>query len=224
MTTDSGLAVIIPARDEEQTVGAVVHAVLSHDSVTSVVVIDNGSVDATARAAHAAGARVVSEPRRGLGHAMKKGIGTVESQLVLRTDADISNWSRDWIDPLLAHRDCALARAVFTSPYDEFPVTRLVVRPMLEAFVPALASVPTPISGTYLFRPDLVDWRHLPDDWSWDIALLVRAHELGFRVADVHVGELRDKPRSISHYEPMARDIQMYFLEKHAGMELRGRP
>lgn len=59
---------IIPARDEAETLGAVVRAVL-RESVRRVVVADNGSRDGTADVARAAGAEVVTAPVAGYGHA-----------------------------------------------------------------------------------------------------------------------------------------------------------
>ena len=55
---------IIPALDEEETVGGVLRS-LPDGVLRSVVVVDNGSRDRTAEVAREAGARVVLEPRRG---------------------------------------------------------------------------------------------------------------------------------------------------------------
>ncbi len=72
------LVLVLPARDEERTVGDVVartppevggHAV-------HVVVVDDGSRDATATKARGAGAHVVSQPPRGLGAAVRTGFTT----------------------------------------------------------------------------------------------------------------------------------------------------
>jgi glycosyltransferase involved in cell wall biosynthesis len=62
---------VIPALDEEAVIGRVVADALEH--VDQVVVVDNGSTDATAQRAAAAGALVVSEPRRGYGLACVAG-------------------------------------------------------------------------------------------------------------------------------------------------------
>ncbi|MFO0624293.1 MAG: glycosyltransferase family 2 protein [Polyangiales bacterium] len=59
--------VVIPARDEASTIRGVVRAVPSW--VREVVVVDNGSRDATAARAAAAGARVVRATREGYGFA-----------------------------------------------------------------------------------------------------------------------------------------------------------
>jgi glycosyltransferase involved in cell wall biosynthesis len=65
--------VVIPARNEEQGVAQVVAAVPPR-AVRSVIVVDNGSIDATARRAEDAGAIVVREPRAGYGAACLRGI------------------------------------------------------------------------------------------------------------------------------------------------------
>ena len=66
------IAVIIPALDEGQNVASLVGEVLLQ-SVSHVIVVDNGSSDDTAARAAKAGAVVVSEPRRGYGYACAAG-------------------------------------------------------------------------------------------------------------------------------------------------------
>jgi glycosyltransferase involved in cell wall biosynthesis len=70
---------IIPALDEAANIERVVHS-LGPYGLRRVVVADNGSTDRTAAAARAAGATVVSEPRRGYGAACLAGLA------YLRTD------------------------------------------------------------------------------------------------------------------------------------------
>src|SRR5688500_3375561 len=60
--------IVIPARNEAATVGAVV-AAIPRDRVRRVIVADNGSTDGTADAARAAGAEVVRAAREGYGSA-----------------------------------------------------------------------------------------------------------------------------------------------------------
>jgi glycosyltransferase involved in cell wall biosynthesis len=65
--------VVIPARDEECSIAQVVAAVPPR-LARAVVVVDNGSSDATARRAEDAGAIVVREPRVGYGAACLRGV------------------------------------------------------------------------------------------------------------------------------------------------------
>jgi glycosyltransferase involved in cell wall biosynthesis len=86
------VAVVIPCLNEAEPIGAVVREVLAQD-VDEVVVVDNGSTDATAQQASAAGAKVVLEPRRGYGRACAAGVGAVSpgTKIVCFLDGDGSD-------------------------------------------------------------------------------------------------------------------------------------
>lgn len=74
----SDLAVIIPAFDEEARIAATVGAAAKIAGVDLVLVVDDGSADATARLAREAGAVVVRHGRnRGKGAAMETGAGAL---------------------------------------------------------------------------------------------------------------------------------------------------
>lgn len=100
--------VIIPALDEERAVGGVV-ASIDRQLVREVIVVDNGSRDATAARAAEAGARVVHEPRRGYGQACLAGTATLHEgcDVVVFLDADGSDEPADLgriLEPILAGR------------------------------------------------------------------------------------------------------------------------
>jgi glycosyltransferase involved in cell wall biosynthesis len=84
------LCAVIPAFRAEPTLGAVVDGVRRH--LARVVVVDDGSDDATAEVARAAGAEVVSLDRnRGKGYALRQGIARAlagEPGAILLLDAD----------------------------------------------------------------------------------------------------------------------------------------
>lgn len=72
------LAVVIPAKDEEERIDATVRAALGIEGVDVVVVVDDGSTDRTAVTARAAGARVVRHHRnRGKAAALESGAALV---------------------------------------------------------------------------------------------------------------------------------------------------
>jgi glycosyltransferase involved in cell wall biosynthesis len=72
------LAVVIPAKDEADLVGATVRAAAGLPGADLVIVVDDGSSDGTAAAAERAGARVVRHPRnRGKGAALETGAAAV---------------------------------------------------------------------------------------------------------------------------------------------------
>jgi len=85
--------VLIPALNEEESIGAVIDDI-PKDSVTETVVIDNGSTDNTAETAKGHGATVLTETERGYGHALMKGINylsPVGPDILVFLDGDYSD-------------------------------------------------------------------------------------------------------------------------------------
>lgn len=83
---------IIPALNEQEAIADVVRAI-PREICQEVIVVDNGSTDATAERAAAAGARVVQEPRRGYGRACATGLNAVapDCEIVVFLDGDGSD-------------------------------------------------------------------------------------------------------------------------------------
>ncbi len=71
-----------------------------------VIVVDNGSTDDSAEVAHAAGARVITEPRRGITWATRAGFDAGEGDVLLRIDADVEA-APDYLARLHATWDAA---------------------------------------------------------------------------------------------------------------------
>ena len=101
------ITVIIPALNEAGNIRQLVQEVCAAVDV-NVIVVDNGSTDATANEAKAAGAIVVSEPRRGYGYACAAGVTAVhDSDILVFMDGDHSFSPSDLpslIAPLLEDR------------------------------------------------------------------------------------------------------------------------
>lgn len=97
--------VIIPALNEEQSIGIVLDAIPA-ELAADVVVVDNGSTDRTAEIARAHGAKVVYEPERGYGAACLAGIAAIQdAEVVAFLDADFSDDPvklRELVAPILA--------------------------------------------------------------------------------------------------------------------------
>ena len=93
------VTVIIPAVDEEAAIGQVLAEIPK--VVSEVIVVDNGSRDRTAEVARAAGARVVSEPRRGYGQACLAGIAAARgADVIAFLDGDHSDYPGQLVDVL----------------------------------------------------------------------------------------------------------------------------
>lgn len=81
------ISVVIPAYNEEASIGRVVEE-FQRPPVHEVLVVDNGSQDRTVAEATARGARVLSERRKGYGHALKRGLDEAAGDIILLTEAD----------------------------------------------------------------------------------------------------------------------------------------
>jgi glycosyltransferase involved in cell wall biosynthesis len=89
------VSVIIPALNEQDSIGLVIGDIPKH-LVDEIIVADNGSTDRTAEVAHNAGARLVSEHRRGYGAACLKGIASARNpDIIVFMDGDYSDYPEE---------------------------------------------------------------------------------------------------------------------------------
>jgi glycosyltransferase involved in cell wall biosynthesis len=88
------VSVVIPCLNEEANIERCVKTALEvmaeHDIRGEVVVADNASEDRSAELAAAAGARVISEPRRGYGSAYLAGFAAARGRYIVMADADLT--------------------------------------------------------------------------------------------------------------------------------------
>lgn len=102
-TADPELSIVIPALNEELTIGQFVdwcQEGLRRAKVRGEVVIIDSSTDATAEIALSRGARVLKAPKRGLGRAYIDAIPFVRGKYVLMGDADCTYDFRD-LEPFM---------------------------------------------------------------------------------------------------------------------------
>jgi glycosyltransferase involved in cell wall biosynthesis len=101
---------VVPARNEETTVAAVVAACLGCTYVREVIVVDDGSEDATADVAAAAGAKVVSRVGEGSkAHAMEAGVEATDADAILFVDADCLGLTSRHLDEICEPFDAGRA-------------------------------------------------------------------------------------------------------------------
>ncbi len=89
MAEPSAVSVVIPAYNEADVIGEVVAALAAAASWHEIIVVDDGSRDATGARAGAAGATVVTHPyNKGNGAAVKSGIRRATGEFVMIIDGD----------------------------------------------------------------------------------------------------------------------------------------
>ena len=213
------VSVVLPARDEERTVGRLVGDL--HDRwvrhtplVDELLVVDSDSTDATAAVARAAGADVVAAAdvlpahgsRPGKGEALWKSLAATTGDLVVFLDADllgdVTHFVPGLLAPLLADPQVDYVKGCYTRPLEyaggAVPagggrVTELTARPLLNALWPELAGFVQPLGGEYAGRRSALEQVPFVSGYGVEVGLLVDllAHSGLAGLAQVDLGVRR---------------------------------
>ncbi|MBB3665793.1 glucosyl-3-phosphoglycerate synthase [Prauserella sediminis] len=177
------VSVVIPARDEDETVGGIVRTIRTElverePLVDEILVVDSHSQDATAEVAADAGAAVVAQddvlpalPRhRGKGDALWKGLAASHGDLVVFVDGDLYDFTAGYVTgllgPLLTRPDVDYVKGFYHRPLagegrrevdGGGRVTELVARPLLNMFWPQLSGFVQPLAGEYAGRREVLE-------------------------------------------------------------------
>jgi cellulose synthase/poly-beta-1,6-N-acetylglucosamine synthase-like glycosyltransferase len=186
-------SVVIPAFNEERSIGHVLRAL---PRVDDVIVVDNGSSDATAAIARANGARVISQPERGYGAACLAGIAALNpaTSIVVFLDADYSDYPEDLTDllePLISGRaDFVIgsrtrireARRALSlqQRWGNWLATRLVRLLWDHSY--------SDLGPFRAIRKGCLDGLRMSDrNFGWNIEMQIKALQTGLRVTEVPV-------------------------------------
>ncbi len=211
------ISVVIPVLNEERTVAAVVERALGAAGVSEVVVVDDGSVDASAERARAAGARVVTSTLLGKGASMQDGVRAARGDVVVFLDGDLRSLGEGAVErlaaPVLAGR-ADLVKASFSRAGGR--VTALTAKPLLRTFFPEVSGIDQPLGGLLAARRSLLRRIRFETDYGADVGLLLDAVALGARVEQVPIGRLVHDPQSLAALEGMARQVVRVILDRAA--------
>lgn len=191
------VSVIIPALNEEESIGPVI-ASIPGGWAAEVVVVDGGSRDRTVEAAQAAGARVVVEPRRGYGRACAAGARHASGGVLVFLDGDgaddpqnlpalvtpilqdqadlvlgsrlagsLEDGAMPWQQYFGNHLAAWLFRVLYRLPITDLSPFRAVTKPCLER----------------------LDQQEMT--FGWPVEMIARAARAGERILEVPVGYRR---------------------------------
>jgi glucosyl-3-phosphoglycerate synthase len=245
------VSVVLPALDEEATVGAIVAAIVSLTGgptplVDELVVMDSGSTDRTVEVAAAAGARVVLrtdvvpelEPRPGKGEVLWRSLAATSGDVICYLDSDLVDFDPGFVPallgPLLVERGVGLVKGFYRRPLrlettqadtGGGRVTELLVRPLLAALRPELAGIVQPLGGEYAGTRELLESVPFASGYGVEIGLLLDTFErMGIDgLAQVNLGVRKHRNRSLVQLGVMARQILAAALGR-LGVPDAGRP
>ncbi|MFI5835683.1 glucosyl-3-phosphoglycerate synthase [Micromonospora sp. NPDC051300] len=233
----SRVSVVLPARNEEATVGAIVSTIREHlmdrmSLVDELIVVDSRSTDRTAQVARAAGAEVVGQdamtrglPRlTGKGDALWAGLAAAEGDVVAFIDADLREFRPHFVTGLLGplltdpgvefvkgfyHRP--LVGATGVEPDGGGRVTELMARPLLNLFWPELAGFVQPLAGEYAGRREVLERVPFVTGYGVETAMLIDLLELvGLdALAQVDLGERKHRHQDTAALGRMSAQIML---------------
>ncbi|MDT0343308.1 glucosyl-3-phosphoglycerate synthase [Streptomyces litchfieldiae] len=192
------ISVVLPALNEEATVGAIVETLrrdLMEDVplIDELMVVDSGSTDRTSEVAAAAGAKVVHRdeilPRvpsvPGKGEVLWRSLLAASGEIICFVDADLRDFDSRFVSgivgPLLTETGVQLVKAMYDRPLGDNPsgakqggrVTELVARPLLNLHWPLLAGVVQPLGGEYAARRSLLERLPFPVGYGVELGMLI---------------------------------------------------
>ncbi len=199
------LSIIIPAHNEELRLRATVEriaAFLKTQSFTSeILIVENASSDNTFDLAKGMQTtvkklRVIQEPLKGKGQAVKRGILEARGEYRLICDADLSMPETEipkFLPPLLPDCDIAIAsrEGKGAKRYNE-PLYRHLVGRIFNFLVRILVlpDLQDTQCGFKSFKGEIVESifnRQTMVGWSFDVELLVIARQLGYSICEVPI-------------------------------------
>ena len=188
------VTLIIPALNETDAIAGVIQAI-PPGAVDRVIVVDNGSTDGTADAARAAGADVVSEPRRGYGYACLAGtLAATDADVVAFMDGDgsfdpaelprlLAPLRADQVDLALGSRTLGPGGAHAVLPHARFGnwLTAALMRLLYGVVVSDLGPMRA-IRRPLLLSLDMREMRY-----GWPTEMMVKSARAQARIVEVPV-------------------------------------
>lgn len=226
----TSISVVLPARDERETVGEIVGVLLRDlDAlVDEVVVIDSRSTDDTATVAARAGATVYAQdeilpalkPLDGKGEALWKSLAVTSGEIVAFVDSDIRKFRASLVSgllgPLLTDPTIAYVKGCYDRPLRGAPtgggrVTELVARPLLNLHWPELAGFIQPLAGEYAGRRAALERVPFLTGYGVELGLLIDLLDLAGldALAQVDLGAREHSHQSTEALGGMAAQIML---------------
>ncbi|WP_419849958.1 glucosyl-3-phosphoglycerate synthase [Candidatus Poriferisocius sp.] len=232
------VSVCLPARNEEETVGAIVEVVRAElmdklGLVDELIVMDDHSTDRTAAVAKDAGATVVAcsdvlthlGNQPGKGETLWKSLFASTGDIVVWCDSDVANFGPHFISgllgPLLLDNSIGYCKGFYHRPVGADQrgggrTTELVARPLIALLFPELDDIVQPLAGEYAGRRDLLERVPFVQGYGVEMGLLIDVWRLaGYdAIAQVDLGTRLHRNRPLHELSSQATEVMQVALHR----------
>jgi glucosyl-3-phosphoglycerate synthase len=241
------VSVCLPARNEASTLGAILDVIVGElmapagpALVDELLVLDDGSTDATAAVAVAHGAKVVAVdavlpevgPGRGKGNVLWRSLAAASGDLIVWCDSDVTSFRAGYVSglvaPLLEDPSVGFVKGFYDRPTAEGGqgggrVTELVARPLLSRFFPGLADLRQPLAGEMAGRRSVLEAVPFVQGYGVETGLLVDIAGLfgTDALVQVDLGVRRHRHQGLDALAVQATEILQVVLDR-AGIPTAG--
>lgn len=199
------VSVIIPAYNEEKTIGQVIDIVNESNIKCEIIVVNNCCTDATTEVATKKGAKVVYCDKKGKGYAMEIGLKAATNEIVVFLDADITDYNKNLI-PLLVtpiiENNVDFVKSTFERTKGGL-VTNIGIKPLLDILFPELYPFSEPLSGMIASKKSILEKLEFEKDYGVDIGIILDIMNLNLTTVEVNIGRIQNMSHLLKTTESM---------------------
>lgn len=186
------ISVIIPALNEEESISLVINEIPGY--VNEIIVVDNGSKDNTPEVARNTGAKVISEKKKGYGHACLAGISVVSApDIIVFLDGDYSDYPGDinlLVDPIISEGyDFVVGSRIKRRENNAIPIHSVAANIFFGILIQILYGVKFTDLGPFraIKYDRLLELGMQHGAYGWTAEMQVKAAKMGFKIKEVNV-------------------------------------
>ena len=216
------ITVIIPALNEDKTIGHVVRLANRGANVSEVIVVDDKSMDNTITEARKEGATVVTSTKLGKGVSMKDGLMVARNEILVFLDADIITYPENVIDLLTA--PLLNGEAEFVKSYFDRQagrVTELVAKPLLSILYPSFPNFRQPLSGMIAGKKSNLAKCEFEEGYGVDIGILIDMYNAGVKIVEISIGNLENRMQPLEELGKMSREVARTIMKKSRNLKIQ---
>ena len=213
------VTVIIPARNEEETIEEVIKIAKNSYLTDEIIVVDNNSTDNTADISKKCGTTVIKCDNIGKGYAMTQGIKYASNDIIIFLDADVLNYKTNIIEILalpVINNEADFVKSTFDRATGG-KVTKIAIKPLLKILYPDLYEFQEPISGMIACKKSILEKMNFEVDYGVDIGIVLDAYNMGLKITEVNIGQILNmshNAKTMEIMEKMSFEVMRTIIKK----------